>query len=150
MKTLVLFITIISLIMPGTGFILQAQSETIGIGLAQEIAANAGGTYISGATAPVVTGTQVALPVIGEGTSAVLGHIVAEKAALVTTLNAAGYAEVATALAATQAGTVAGVAAGTGLALGTTGTVALVAAGVGGIALAVSSGDDSTTTTHHH
>src|SRR3989304_2544399 len=67
---------------------------------AKELAAAAGGTYVEGATAPALTGTQVALPVIDEATGNVLGHIVADQASLVSALNAAGYASVASAVAA--------------------------------------------------
>ncbi len=154
MKTLTVFVLVLSLLMPGAGLISQAYSQTETIAaasVAQDIAANAGGAFIEGAAAPALTGTQVALPIVEEATGQILGHIVAEQASLVSALNAAGYAEVATAIAAVEAGTVAGAAAATGLALGTTGTTALVVAGVAGAGLALSGNDDdgSSTTAHH-
>lgn len=154
MKTLTVFITIISLLMPGVAIVskVYAQSESIATeSVAREIAAKAGGTFVESATAPALTGTQVALPIVEEATGEIIGHIVAEQAKLVSTLNAAGFTEVASALAAAEAGAIAGTAAATGFALGTTGTVALVGAVVVGGGLALSGGDDSstTTTTHH-
>jgi hypothetical protein len=105
---------------------------------AQEIAAAAGGTYVEGAAAPALTGTQVALPVIDSATGSVLGHVVAEQASLVSALNAAGYASVASAVAAANVGTAAGLAVGAGFSAGTIAVGAGVVAGVA--ALAVSSG----------
>ncbi len=155
MKSLTVFIAIMYLVMPFTGVLspAHAQTETIAAeSVAKEIAANAGGTFVEGSAAPALSGTQVALPIVEEATGQVIGHIVAEQASLVSALNTAGFTEVASALAAVEAGTVAGATAATGLALGTTGTVALVGAGVAGAGLALSggSGDSSSSTTTHH
>jgi hypothetical protein len=105
---------------------------------AKELAANAGGTYVPGAAAPALTGTQVALPVVSEETGKVIGYVVADKAALISALNAAGYTKVASAIAATEAGAAAGLAVGAGI---STGTIVVGTAILAGIAaLAVSSG----------
>jgi len=115
--------------------------------VAKELAANAGGTYVPGAAAPALTGTQVALPVVSEATGKVIGYVVADKAALISALNAAGYTKVASAIAATDAGTAAGFAVGAGISTGTivVGTAVLV----GIVALAVSSGGGGGSTSHH-
>jgi len=122
---------------------------------AKSLAADAGGTYVEGAAVPALTGEQVALPVIDEATGNVIGHIVADKSALVSALNAAGYTEVGAALAATEAGAGAGLAVGAGLSAGTIGAGAAVAAVAIGLVIATTGGgdDDSTdqhaTTSHH-
>ncbi len=125
---------------------------------AKEIAAKAGGQYIEGVTAPALTDTQVALPVINESNGEVLGHIIADKDALISTLNEAGYQKVGSALVAAQttaeAGEAAGFIAEAGISAGTIGAAAATTAGAIGIAIAVSGGgsggsDASTTTTHH-
>jgi hypothetical protein len=105
---------------------------------AKKLAADAGGTYVPGSAAPPLTGTQVALPVVSEETGKVLGYVVADKAALVSALNAAGYSSVASAITATEAGAAAGLAVGAGI---STGTIVVGTAILAGIAaLAVSSG----------
>ncbi len=105
---------------------------------AKELAANAGGTYVPGDAAPALTGTQVALPVVSEKTGKIIGYVVADKAALVSALNAAGYSSVASAISATEAGATAGLAVGAGI---STGTIVIGTAVLAGIAaLAVSSG----------
>ncbi len=152
MKKLTVVLLISAFLISGIGIFspAEAQTETIASqAIAEQLAADAGGSFITGTTAPALTGTQVALPVVSQATGETLGFVVAEKASLVGALNAAGLTEVAAAVSATAAGSVAGVAAATGLALGTTGTVALAVAAVAGIALAVGSDNDSTSTTTH-
>ncbi|MEW6602257.1 MAG: hypothetical protein AB1499_14895 [Nitrospirota bacterium] len=134
----------------------QAQTEKIAsIETAKKLAADAGGTYVEGATAPALTGNQVALPVIDEATGNVIGHIVAEQSSMVSALNAAGYTEVGAALAATEAGAGAGLAVGAGISAGTIGAGAAAAAAAIGLVVASTGGGDSdttsqhTTTTHH-
>jgi len=120
---------------------------------AKELAAAAGGTYVEGAAAPALTGTQVALPVIDGATGDVLGYVVADQASLVAALNEAGYSSVASAIAASQAGAAGGLAVGSGISAGTVAAGAAVLAGIA--ALAVSSGGGGggggggTTTVHH-
>ncbi len=125
---------------------------------AKEIAAKAGGQYIEGVSAPALTDTQVALPVINESNGEVLGHIIADKEKLISALNEAGYQKVGSALAAAQttaeAGEAAGFIAEAGIAAGTVEAAVVATAGVVGIGLAVSGGgggggDAGTTTTHH-
>ena len=117
---------------------------------AKEIAGAAGGSYWEGAAAPAVSGKEVALPVIDKATGEVLGHIVAEQGNLVSALNAAGYTQVASAVAAAEVGTGAGLMVGTGVAMGTIGAVALGAVVIGGVALAVGGGGGGGTTSSHH
>ncbi len=145
MKKLMSVITILSL----TFFITiaaplsqaSAQTENIdSIESAKELASNAGGTFVEGEAAPALTGDQIALPVIDEASGDVLGHIVAERASLVSALNAAGHTEVATAIASAGAGTAAAGAVGAGFLGGTVGAVVAGVAIVAGIALAVGSG----------
>jgi hypothetical protein len=114
---------------------------------AKEIATAAGGTYVEGAAAPALTGTQVALPVIDGATGDVLGYVVADQASLVSALNAAGYSSVASAIAASSAGAAGGLAVGAGISAGTVAAGAAVVAGVA--ALAVSSGGGGGTTSGH-
>jgi hypothetical protein len=116
--------------------------------VARQLAIKADGTYIEGASAPVLSGNEVALPILDEATGEVLGHIVADQIKLISVLNEAGLAEVASAVAGVSAGAAAGAATGTGFALGTTGAVAAaVALGVG-VAIAVSSGGSKSTPSH--
>ncbi len=123
-------------------------TETISsVSKAKEIAEAAGGGYWEGAVPPRTTATEVALPVIDKSGNT-MGFIVADKAKLVAALNAEGYTTVASALAAAQAGSAAGLAVGGGIAMGTVGIAAATVAVVGGIALIVSGGDE-TTTSHH-
>ncbi len=131
----------------------NAQTETIASeAVAKEIAANAGGSYVQGSAAPALTGSQTALPIIEEATGQVLGHIVAEQANLVAALNGAGFTEVATAMAAVEAGTVAGATVAAGVGVGTTTALAVGAAVV--VGAAVSGGGSDSTTSHaaasHH
>jgi len=91
--------------------------------------------------APRVEGTaKVALPVQDEATGDVIGYIVADKEKLVAALNAEGLTQVANALAAADAGSVAGEAATAGFLSGTTGKVILGVVLVAGIAIAASGG----------
>jgi hypothetical protein len=86
---------------------------------------------------PSLEGTgKVALPVQDEATGDVIGYIVADKEKLIAALNAEGLTQVASALAAAEAGTVAGDAATTGFLSGTTAKVILGVVLVAGIALA--------------
>jgi len=125
----------------------EVLTETISsVSQAKEIAAAAKGGYWEGASAPALSKSEIALPVVDEATGKVIGHIVAEKGKLISALNAAGYAKAATALAAVEAGTAAGVAVGAGVAIGTTGVMVSGIALVVGGAIAVA---ESSTTVHH-
>ena len=159
MKKITAVILMFSFLLFNLGYVMPSHAEepvtqTIAsVDKAKEIATAAGGTYVEGATAPALTGTQVALPVIDSTSGAVLGHIVADQASLVSALNAAGYASVASAVAAANVGTAAGLAVGAGISAG---TIAIGAGVVAGVALiAVSSGGGGngggggTTTVHH-
>ena len=115
---------------------------------ARQIAEKAEGTYVEGATAPTLSGSEVALPILDEVSGEILGHIVAEQIKLIAVLNEIGMAEVASAIAALSVGTEAGAAAGTGFALGTTGKIAAAVAIGTGIAIAVGSGGSSSTPSH--
>lgn len=130
-----------------------AQVENIeSVEAAKELAADAGGTFIEGEAPPALSGDQIALPVIDEASGKILGHVVAEKESLISSLNAAGYTEVAKALAAAEAGTVSGKTVGAGFLGGTAGAIAVGVAVVVGIALAVGSGGGGgggTTASHH-
>lgn len=132
----------------------SAQTQKIStVEAAKNLAADAGGTYVEGAAAPALTGNQVALPVIEEATGNVIGHVVAEKAALVSSLNAAGLTEVGAALVATEVGAGAGLAVGAGIATGTIAAGAAVAAAAIGLVVASTGGSDdssTTATTAHH
>ena len=155
MKRLTILLTAIALLMSGTVFVSQAlaQTESIsGENVAMEIAQNADGVYVQGSTAPALTGTQVALPIVDESTNEILGYIVADQSKLVSALNAAGFTEVSTALAAIDAGTVAGTTVIAGLSAGTITAAAAGAAVVIGLAVSGggSSGGSTTTTTSHH
>ena len=129
----------------------EAQTQKIAtVDAAKKLAADAGGTYVEGASTPALTGNQVALPVIDEATGSVIGHVVADKAALVAALNAAGLTEVGAALAATEAGAGAGIAVGAGISAGTIAAGAVVAAVAIGLVVASSGGDGSSRTSQHH
>lgn len=150
MKKFIVLMAVTALLISGIGIFSQAEAQTATIGsqaVAEQLAADAGGAFVQGATAPALTGTQVALPVL-EGNQ-VVGYVVAEKASLVSALNAAGLTEVAAAVSATAAGSVAGATAATGLALGTAATAAVVGAAVIGTALVISADDDDAVTTSH-
>ncbi len=128
----------------------QAQTQKIASeDAAKKLAADAGGTYVEGESAPALTGDQVALPVIDEATGNVIGHVVAEKSALVSALNAAGYTEVGAALAASEAGAGAGLAVGAGISAGTIGAGAVVAAAAIALIIGSTSGGDGGTTARH-
>ncbi len=132
----------------------ESVTQTIAsVSKAQEIASAAGGTYVEGATAPALTGTQVALPVIDSASGEVLGYVVAEQASLVSALNAAGYTSVASAVAAANVGTAAGLAVGAGISAGTIAVGAGVVAGVALIAVSSGgnggSGGSGGTASHH-
>jgi hypothetical protein len=93
---------------------------------------------------PPLKGTaKVALPVQDESSGEVIGYIVADKEKLIAALNAEGLTQVADALAAVEAGGVAGEAATAGFMSGTTAKIILGVVLVAGIALAVSSGSGS-------
>ena len=115
---------------------------------ARHLAVKAEGTYIEGASAPTLSGSEVALPILDEASGQVLGYIVADQIKLISVLNEVGMAEVASAIAAISVGTAAGAAAGTGFALGTVGTIAAVTAVGTGVILLVSSGKSKSTTNH--
>jgi hypothetical protein len=144
-KTIVLFMVAVFLLCNSLAISdVQAQTQKVAsVDAAKKLAADAGGTYVEGASAPALTGNQVALPVIDEASGKVIGYIVAEKSALVSALNAAGYTEVGAALAATEAGAGAGLAVGTGITAGTIGAGAVVAAAAIAIIIGSTSGDTS-------
>ncbi len=148
MRKILGFVLVFAVLFLGAGFVMQANAETASVAsvqAAEAIAESAGGEFVAGATAPALSGTQVALPVLEEATGSVLGHIVAEQAALVTTLEAAGYVEVASAVAAIEAGAAAGAVAGAGVVAGTT------AAAAGAVAVSTALVLEGTTgTTGHH
>jgi len=151
--SIILIVAMMSLTFPLAGPSYAADPVTQEITseeMARSIASDAGGSYIQSAAPPSVTGSQVALPVLDKATGSVVGHIVADRAALVEALNTAGLKEVASAVSAMGAGTSTGTLAGTGLSLGTTGTIAVVA-GVIIVALVIANNDDggSSTTVHH-
>ena len=106
---------------------------------------------------PPLKGTdRIALPVQDEVSGDVIGYIVADKKKLIAALNAEGLTEVANALAAADAGVVAGDAATTSFLGGTTGKIVLGVVLVAGIALAAGGGGgggggggSSTPTTNH-
>jgi hypothetical protein len=126
-----------------------AQTEAIeSVEAAKELAANAGGIFVEGPDAPALTGNQIALPVIDEETDNILGHIVAERANLISALNAAGHTEVATAISAAEVGTATAGAVGAGFLGGTAGAVAVGVAVIVGVALAVGGGGGSSTSNH--
>jgi len=90
---------------------------------------------------PPVKGTdKIALPVQDEATGDVIGYIVADKEKLIAALNAEGLTQVANALAAAEAGSVAGDAATASFLSGTTAKVILGVVLVAGIAIAASGG----------
>ena len=134
----VLFSLIFYSIAPSISYSEQVMTEIDSEATARDIAVKAEGTYIEGATAPTLSGSEVALPIIEESTGNVLGYIVADQIKLISVLNDMGLIEVASAIAAGSVGAAAGTAAGTGFALGTTGMIAAAAAGVG-LIVAVSS-----------
>ena len=136
--TFLLFSLIFYSIAPSISYSEQVMTEIDSEATARDIAVKAEGTYIEGATAPTLSGSEVALPIIEESTGNVLGYIVADQIKLISVLNDMGLIEVASAIAAGSVGAAAGTAAGTGFALGTTGMIAAAAAGVG-LIVAVSS-----------
>lgn len=93
---------------------------------------------------PSVKGTtKIALPVQDEATGDVIGYIVADKEKLIAALNAEGLTEVANALAAVEAGGIAGETAAASFLSGTTAKVILGIVLVAGIAIAAGSGGSS-------
>jgi hypothetical protein len=116
---------------------------------AKEIARMAKGGYWEGSVAPPLRENEVALPVIDKS-GKIIGHIVADRTKLISALNAEGLTNIASALAAAQAGTAAGLAVRAGISAGTIGLVALGAGVVVGIALAISGAGKGVTTTTHH
>jgi hypothetical protein len=137
-----------SFLLPSISYAETVVTEIDSEAAARNLAVKAEGTYVKGAAAPTLSGSEVALPIIDEASGDVLGYIVADQIKLISVLNEAGMAEVASAIAAISVGTAAGAAAGTGFALGTTGTIAAVAAVGIGVAVAVGSGGTSSTPSH--
>lgn len=127
---------------------------------AKKIASMADGEYREASQywenppSPAVEGTEkIALPVQDEDTGKVLGYIVAEKEKLIAALEASGLTDAANALAAVEAGEIAGGATAAGIFSGTTAKVVLGIAVIAGVALAAGGGGGSgggTTTTIHH
>jgi hypothetical protein len=151
LKKIIVLTAVLSLTLLSMFFLSQtyAQTEAIeSVEAAKELASNAGGIFVEGEAAPALTGNQIALPVIDEETGNILGHIVAEKANLVSALNAAGHTEVATAISAAEVGTATAGAVGAGFLGGTAGAVAVGVAVIVGVALAVGSGGSSSTSSH--
>jgi len=144
MRKITAVIMMFSFLMFNLGYVMPSHAaepvtQTVAsVAKAKDLASAAGGTYVEGATAPALTGTQVALPVIDEATGNILGYVVADQASLVSALNAAGYSSVASAIAASNAGAAGGLAVGAGISAGTVAVGVAVVAGVA--ALAVSSG----------
>ncbi len=135
-------------LMPSISYAETIVTEIDSEAAARNLAVKAEGTYVEGAAAPTLSGSEVALPIIDEASGKILGHIVADQIKLISVLNGAGLTEVASAIAAISVGTAAGAAAGTGFALGTTGTIAAVAAVGIGVAVAVGGGGTSSTPSH--
>ena len=159
MKKAMASLVIVSFLIFNAAYVPQVSADDIvtekisSVSKAKEIAGNANGGYWEGAVAPGHLETEVALPVIdSEGN--IIGHIVADKAKLISALNEAGYTTVASALTAAQVGTTTGLSVGAGLSMGTVGIIAGGAAVVGGAALALGGGGGggggTTTTTSHH
>ena len=151
MKIFTVTIMTVALLISGIGILSPVSAQTGNIAaeaVAKEIAANAGGTYVQGAAAPTLTGTQAALPIIEESTGQILGYIVAEQANLVAALNAAGFTEVATALAAAEAGSVAGTTVAAGIGVGTSTALAIGAAVALGLAVSGGGGGGGSTSNH--
>ena len=107
---------------------------------ARTLANNAGGYYSKGKDIPVLSSKEIALPVLEKDSGEVLGYIVAESNNLISALNAAGYTQVADALAAAEAGTVGGLAVGASISAGTIALGTAIAAGVIALALGASGG----------
>jgi hypothetical protein len=152
LKKITALIIILTLSLFNTGLLSQAYAQTEAIEsveAAKELASNAGGIYVDGEAAPALTGDQIALPVIDETTGNILGHIVAEKANLVSALNAAGHTGVATAISAAEVGTATAGAVGAGFLGGTTGAIVAGVAVIVGVALAVSGGGGSGSSSNH-
>ena len=154
MKKIIVTVMALALVLCNIGLVSTASAQTqiiTSVDAAKDLAANAGGTYVEGASAPALTGNQVALPVIEESTGNVIGHVVADQASLVSALNAAGYTEVGAAVAGTEAGTVAGGSVLAGVSTGTIVTAAAVTAVTVGLVVAAASNNDSesSTTVHH-
>lgn len=157
MKKVIVLSIIFSLLMFNIGYISQLSATNFmitgtisSVAKVKEIAIAADGAYWEDIVPPALKGTEVALPVIDEATHNVIGHIIAERAKLVSALNAAGYTEVASAIAAAEVGAIAGLSVGAGISMGTIGAVAGGAAVIAGIALAVSGGGGGGVTTAHH
>lgn len=153
-KSIALIVAILFFIL-NLGYVATSHAEVVtqkiaSEAAAKELAANAGGEYVSGSTVPAVTGTQVALPIISEATGKAVGYIVADKAALISALNAAGYTEVASAIAASEAGTAAGFAVGSGVRGGTIALGTVIAAGIAALIVSSSGDGNGTGTTAHH
>ena len=144
-----LFLILTSVYVPHT-YAQGMVSETIpSEAAAEEIKDLAQGQYWRGEGIPVHKANEVALPVIDEKTGKVIGHIVADKEALIEALRIKGYTTVASALAAVETGTTAGLAAGTTLSTGTIVGLAAGAVAITTIVLIVIDEDDGVTTTHH-
>lgn len=143
MKKIIVLLTVFSLLALNAGFNKRAfaQSENIEAEtVAEELAARSGGRYVKGETAPALKGQEVALPIVEEETGKVLGHVVADKAKLVSVLNDAGLSEVANALAAMGAGEAAGETVAAGMSGGTITWIAIGVAAVVGLGVALGGG----------
>lgn len=155
MRKFIAFFVTISFLLMTSGAVTLSHADPVtqkiaSEAAAKELAAQAGGTYVGGAAVPSLSGTQVALPVVSEATGEIIGYVVAEKASLISALNAAGYTSVASAIAAVEAGTAAGLAVGAGISGGTIALGAAVVAGTIALVVSATGGDGGTTTTHHH
>lgn len=161
MKKFTAIAVMLSLIVFSTAQVspLYAQDEIVEkistIERAKEIAEMAEGEYLEAAKyweTPVEGTEKIALPVQDEATGEVLGYIVADKEKLIAALNSFGLTDAANALAAMEAGEIAGGTASAGIFSGTTMTVILVVAVVAGVAVAVGGGGGGGgggTTTNH-
>lgn len=152
MKTIIVACMVFSLITLNLGMAPRAYSQNGDIGaeekvaekieaeeVAKELAAKAGGTYVKGETAPALSGSEVALPIVDEDTGKILGYVIAEKEKLVSVLNEAGLNEVANALAASEAGEAAAETVTTGISGGTITWIAIGVAALAGIGFALGS-----------
>jgi hypothetical protein len=156
MKKAIALLIILSFSTINFTFITRAFAETekiASIETAMHLAADSGGRYAMGKTAPALDKNEIALPVIDEKTGDILGYIVADGVKLIEALNATGLNRVAEALAADEAlaandeGRKAAEYVESGI---SGGTVAAIAAGVAagaGIALAI--GNNTTPTPAH-
>ena len=128
-----------------------AQTENIeAVEVAKELAEKAEGVYIDGESLPALGESQVALPVIDEGTGKIIGYIIADRGKLIKALNESGLTEVANALGAADAGAAAGETVATGISGGSMTTVALIIGAIAAVAVGLGGGGGGGTPTSIH